>query len=248
MCEKGNFFEECSCSSCSLVKSGTHPDLYIYEGSQLNIENIKGISEASGMTGLLSRWKIFVLIDAERLSNSGQAAAGNAFLKTLEEPGENSLFLLVTSKYDLILPTIRSRCSVVNFSPLNMEELKSIYTSKRKELYNDNILKMAGGSVERAFYIDDLKVDEIINMIEEHKHKEFIKYLSALSDTVLIKSVMEYIYIYSLETYKKDMQYKYILYGEYILEILQRFNYNINIELIKYDFISKTIEVFSERI
>ncbi len=249
LCERGSYFTDCSCSSCLQVKNGTHPDLYIYEGSQLNVENIRAISEAACMTGLLSKWKIFILLDGQRLSNSSQIVAGNAFLKTLEEPGENSLFLIVTSKYHMIMPTIRSRCSAVNFSPLNMEELRQIYVEKRGVPDNiDNILKLAGGSIERAFLIDDLKADEITGYIRNKNYKAFTEYFTSLDDVTIIKAVMEFFYIYALESYKLNRDNKYIIYSEYILEILQRFNYNINIDLSKYDFVSKTIEVFSERI
>ena len=62
------------------------------------------------------------------------------------------------------------------------------------------------------------------------------------------KENMEFIYPASFGKYKTTGIYSYCAYGEYILEILKRLNYNINIELAKHDFVSKTIEVFSERI
>ena len=248
-CQRGSFFEECSCSSCLQVQENTYPDLYIYEGSDLKVENIRSISEAASMTGLVSKWKIFILRDAEKLSNSGLIVAGNAFLKTLEEPGENSLFLLITSKYDMIMPTIRSRCSLVNFSPLNIDEVKEIYSLKRGNSENtDSIISMSGGSMERAFMLDDLKAHDILDYIIKKDFKSFTAYFLDLNDIWIIKAVMEIIYTYTLVRYKKDSQNKYIIYGEYILEILQRLNYNINIDLTKHDFVSKTIEVFSERI
>ena len=66
------------------------------------------------MTGLASKWKVFILDEAEKLSNSAQIVAGNAFLKTLEEPGEDCLFLLITSKYELRTQNFLLYCN--NFS------------------------------------------------------------------------------------------------------------------------------------
>ncbi len=68
------------------------------------------------------------------------------------------------------------------------------------------------------------------------------------NDIQIIKSVMEFIYPAALEKYKTTGIYSYCAYGEYILEMLKRLNYNINIDLAKHDFVSKTYEVFSERI
>ena len=237
-CRNGSYFTECSCSSCMQVKAGTYPDLYIYGGNELKVENIRQISESAGMTGLASKWKVFILDEAEKLSNSAQIVAGNAFLKTLEEPGEDCLFLLITSKYEMIMPTIRSRCSVVDFAPLSESDMDNMA----------DIIKVSGGSVERALMIDDLKIGSLINEIESRNFKKFTDFVLNCNDIQIIKSVMEFIYPAALEKYKTTGIYSYCAYGEYILEMLKRLNYNINIDLAKHDFVSKTYEVFSERI
>ena len=217
------------------VKAGTYPDLYIYGGNELKVENIRQISESAGMTGLASKWKVFILDEAEKLSNSAQIVAGNAFLKTLEEPGEDCLFLLITSKYEMIMPTIRSRCSVVDFAPLSESDMNNILSNIRPDMDNmADIIKVSGGSVERALMIDNFK--------------KFTDFVLNCNDIQIIKSVMEFIYPAALEKYKTTGIYSYCAYGEYILEMLKRLNYNINIDLAKHDFVSKTYEVFSERI
>lgn len=248
-CKNGSFFTECSCSSCTQVKAGTYPDLYVYGGSELKVENIRQISESAGMTGLASKWKVFILDEAEKLSNSSQIVAGNAFLKTLEEPGEDSLFLLITSKYEMIMPTIRSRCSQVEFSPLNHKEMYSVLSEIRPDMQNmEDIIETCGGSVERALMIDDLKISDLLLDIKSRNLKKFIDFILNCNDIQIIKAVMEFIYPLSLAQYKKTGRYSYCAYGDYILEILKRLNYNINIDLARHDFVSKTYEVFSERI
>lgn len=248
-CKNGSYFTECTCSSCTQVKAGTYPDLYIYGGSELKVENIRQISESAGMTGLASKWKVFILDEAEKLSNSAQIVAGNAFLKTLEEPGDDCLFLLITSKYEMIMPTIRSRCSVVDFAPLSENDMHNVLSNIRPDMDNmAGIIKAAGGSVERALMIDDLKIGSLINDIESRNFKKFTDFVINCNDIQVIKAVMEFIYPAALAKYKATGIYSYCAYGEYILEILQRLTYNINIDLAKHDFVSKTIEVFSERI
>lgn len=248
-CKNGSYFTECTCSSCMQVKAGTYPDLYIYGGNELKVENIRHISESAGMTGLASKWKVFILDEAEKLSNSAQIVAGNAFLKTLEEPGEDCLFLLITSKYEMIMPTIRSRCSVVDFAPLSENDMHNVLSNIRPDMDNmAGIIKAAGGSVERALMIDDLKIGSLINDIESRNFKKFTEFVINCNDIQVIKAVMEFIYPAALARYKATGIYSYCAYGEYILEILKRLTYNINIDLAKHDFVSKTIEVFSERI
>lgn len=247
LCSKGSFFEDCQCQNCMQVKSHNYADLYVYENKELNVETIRNISEASGMTGFLGKWKIFILDGVERLSTGANIVAGNAFLKTLEEPGENTLFILITSKYNMILPTIRSRCALVNFSPLTFNEVKEVSLQNNYNL-SDDIIKLSGGSLERAFLINDLKLFSILEYIKSKDFKSFTTYILSIDDLTVIKSVMEFLYPYALERYKESGLYIYMRYGEYILEILGRLNYNINIELAKHDFVSKTIEVFSERV
>lgn len=248
-CKNGSYFTECSCSSCSQIKAGTYPDLYMYGGSELKVENIRQISESAGMTGLISRWKVFILDEAEKFSNSSMIVAGNAFLKTLEEPGDDCLFILVTSKYDMIMPTIRSRCSAVTFNPLSDDDMESVLSGIRPNMENmSEIIKYSGGSVERALMIDDLKIGTVVNEIENRDFKKFTDFILYCNDILVIKAVMEFIYPLALLKYKSTGIYSYCAYGEYILEVLKRLNYNINIELAKHDFVSKTIEVFSERI
>lgn len=247
LCSNGSFFEDCQCANCMQVKAQNYADLYTYEDKELNIETIRNISEASGMTGFLGKWKIFILDGVERLSTGANIVAGNAFLKTLEEPGENTLFILITSKYNMILPTIRSRCALVNFSPLTFNEVKEVSECNNYNL-SDDIIKLSGGSLERAFLINDLKLFSILEYIKSKDFKSFTTYILSVNDLTVIKSVMEFLYPYALEKYKESGLYVYIQYGEYILEILSRLNYNINIELAKHDFVSKTIEVFSERV
>ena len=192
-------------------------------------------------------WKIFILDAVERLSNGANIVAGNAFLKTLEEPGEDCLFILITSKYDIILPTIRSRCSVINFSPLSDNEVKEVAGFYNRSI-SDEIVNLSAGSIERAFLIDDLKLFNILEDINNKDFKKFAWYILNIDDILVFKAAIEFLYPYALQEYKSSGKGIYIRYGEYILEILRSLNYNVNMDLAKHDFVSKTIEVFGERI
>ncbi len=70
--------------------------------------------------------KVFIIDEAELLDETAQ----NALLKTLEEPPLGTFIILVTSRDDLLLPTIQSRCQSVNFSPLDQNEMAQWVMSK----------------------------------------------------------------------------------------------------------------------
>ena len=72
-------------------------------------------------TAVRSKEKVFIIDEAELLDEAGQ----NALLKTLEEPPLGTTVILVTSREDLLLPTIVSRCNDVPFAPLSDDEMRN---------------------------------------------------------------------------------------------------------------------------
>jgi len=133
--------------SAELLRSGTHPDVglirpdlasssadrAIRERKQTNIpvgllrEHLIGGTDSEGRvlearayrSSFLGRGKAFIIDEAEMLEADGQ----NVLLKTLEEPPAGTLIILVTSSADRLLPTIRSRCQRVSFTPLSEPEM-----------------------------------------------------------------------------------------------------------------------------
>src|SRR6266699_1277003 len=86
--------------------------------------------------------------DADKLNDS----SANALLKILEEPPRTSYIILITSRPAMLLPTIRSRCQAIRFSPLTVDEIEQ-YLSRDKNAKAEEILlraRLAGGSISRA--------------------------------------------------------------------------------------------------
>ncbi|MBM3856333.1 MAG: hypothetical protein FJ390_00030 [Verrucomicrobia bacterium] len=96
--------------SCSLLEVKMHPDVHIVEpeskSRKILTEQMRGLEEALHLKPQQSHYKIAIIHDAERMVSS----AANAFLKTLEEPPDQTLLLLTTSIPEALLETIRSRC------------------------------------------------------------------------------------------------------------------------------------------
>jgi DNA polymerase III subunit delta' len=102
------------CRDCLLVTANTHPDLFYVTpdkpGQGIKIAQIRSLIQLLNQT-TQSAYKIFIINPAESLL----ASASHALLKSLEEPTPRSLFILITDKPGLLLPTIRSRCQFIRF-------------------------------------------------------------------------------------------------------------------------------------
>lgn len=97
------------------IATGNHPDLHLYapEGKSdlYPIANIHQIISEMALPPFETRYKVFILEDAEKMLPS----ASNALLKTLEEPNEDTFFLMMTHHPDRLLPTIVSRLFPMQF-------------------------------------------------------------------------------------------------------------------------------------
>ena len=101
------------CRGCQLFAAGSHPDFLLLEpeeaGKVIKVDDIRAAGEFAGKTASQGGWRVLVLCPAEGMNIS----AANAFLKTLEEPGERVLIVLVSHQGGAVLPTIRSRCRIM---------------------------------------------------------------------------------------------------------------------------------------
>lgn len=105
------------CSSCRKIDSCAHPDLLVIapEKGEIRVDEIRGVEDTLSLKPYEGRRKVVIIDDAHTMNQS----AANAFLKTLEEPPEESLLVLVTPHPDMLPETIRSRCSQITFTPLS---------------------------------------------------------------------------------------------------------------------------------
>ena len=90
----------------------------IPRASRILIQSIRELRKSLYLKGSPSGRKLVIIFDAHLLS-VGQGEAANALLKILEEPPENTTLILVTDHQSLLLPTILSRCQLIQFPPLS---------------------------------------------------------------------------------------------------------------------------------
>lgn len=143
--------KSCICLSCAKIDKGIHPDVFFIEkghGRQnIPIEDIRALTARLALKPFESRFKIAV-IEAEYLT----LEASNALLKILEEPGADTIFILIASNVRLVADTIISRCQRVRFSPLSSHDFISILSEEFKILGEEAVFLFAlsGGNIKKA--------------------------------------------------------------------------------------------------
>lgn len=131
------------CLSCRKINSGVHPDVMVVapESSEIKVEQIRDIEDALHLKPHEAKTKVVIVDDAETMNE----AASNAFLKTLEEPPPQSLIILVTSRPDGLLETIRSRCMRINFKPLTPSDCEAVISKEMPGGYSKDIVRLSMG-------------------------------------------------------------------------------------------------------
>lgn len=101
------------CHGCELMLSATHPDYHLVrpekEGKSITVEQIRIANRLAQESSQLSGFRLIVIEPAEAMNES----AANALLKTLEEPAEKCVFILLTHQVSRLLATIVSRCQQI---------------------------------------------------------------------------------------------------------------------------------------
>lgn len=113
----GSDTEPCGfCHGCDLMQSGNHPDYHQVrpekEGKAITVDQIRQCNRVALESSQLNGFRLIVIEPAESMNES----AANALLKTLEEPPEKCVFVLVTHQLNQLLPTIVSRCQLINIA------------------------------------------------------------------------------------------------------------------------------------
>lgn len=127
-----------------------HPDigLVVPYNKNILVDAIRAVETEANFRPYEAKARFFIIDDADKMNDS----ASNALLKTLEEPPAASHIFLITSRPDALLPTIRSRCQIVRFAPIETGEIEN-YLVKYKEFTPDDAAlaaRLANGKLGHA--------------------------------------------------------------------------------------------------
>ena len=133
-----------------------HPDvgMVVAPGRWLKVDQMRAIEREANYRPFEGTVRVFIIDDADKLNEP----SANALLKVLEEPPPTSHVILVTSRPAMLLPTIRSRCQPIRFSPLTASEIEQHLLANKLAKSSEAKLRAraAGGSLARAL-TDDLE-------------------------------------------------------------------------------------------
>ncbi len=135
------------CENCREIDKGIFPDLIEMDAaSNRGIDDIRSLKEAVNYKPIKGKHKVYIIDEAHMLTKE----AFNALLKTLEEPPPNTTFVLCTTEYDKIIPTILSRCQRIIFSKVPkkkvIEYMKKICEQEGLECKEDALELLAVAS------------------------------------------------------------------------------------------------------
>jgi DNA polymerase III subunit gamma/tau len=125
-CVNGPTLEPCGeCESCRSIAAGTSLDVIEMDAaSNRSVDDIRDLRERVAYAPAAGGWKVYILDEAHMLTRE----AWNAFLKTLEEPPLNTVFVLATTEPQKVMPTIVDRCQRFDFSRPTPENIAEVVT------------------------------------------------------------------------------------------------------------------------
>ncbi len=122
-CESGQSQSCNSCKSCKQAESGNHPDIIYITHEKLGIISVGEIREqlvdSMQVKPYSSKYKIYIIKEAEKMTEEAQ----NALLKTIEEPPEYGIVMIITTDPEKLLQTIRSRCITLTTKPVKEKDI-----------------------------------------------------------------------------------------------------------------------------
>ena len=132
---------------------------------EISIEDIRKINYFFSLSNTESKYRIVIIDNINELSISGS----NALLKILEEPPKNSLFLIICENKRSVIPTIISRCRILELNYLKLNEFKQAMLSISKDKFSDEKLNllylMSRGSIGQAIEYNNLNGLDIFNKL-----------------------------------------------------------------------------------
>lgn len=139
------------CKYCKLFEAGSHPDYCSVqpdEGSRsIKVEQVREVIAFASRKAQFEGFRVVFLQPAEAMNVN----ASNALLKCLEEPGANTVILLVSHQISQLLPTIRSRCQTLEFPlPLETDVLPWLEAQLDSPQQAARVLALAGGCPVKA--------------------------------------------------------------------------------------------------
>lgn len=233
LCEN-NLKKPCnSCKSCIEFINNNHPDIVVIDEHEETIktEMMKKLTKDILEKPLGNKKKIYMINNSENMTREAQ----NTLLKTLEEPPEYIVIILITKNINLLLNTIKSRCIKISFDKLTDDEMKEYF----KGNITEDVLKFSEGSIGKALMVKEneevyKQLDVNIRRMEKMNELEIMKLKNIIfTSKENIGEILEYINLIFLDLTLSNPK-KAVKYGKCIKIIentKNRLKHNGNYEM-----------------
>lgn len=187
LCEKAGPDPCNECHSCRQAESGNHPDIIKVTHEKPNTISVDDIREQVNNTILIKPYqgpyKIYIIPQADMMSVQAQ----NALLKTIEEPPEYAVIMLLTENADTLLPTIASRCVMLKLRNIKDTLIKKylMETMEVPDYKADMCTAFAQGNMGRAILLAN---SEYFNEVREEA-VQLLKYIQEMELSEIIEAV-----------------------------------------------------------
>ena len=221
------------CKSCIEFDSNNNPDFFCLEpdGNSIKIDMIRELQKSIQEKPIISSRKVYIINDADKMTKDAQ----NCLLKTLEEPPEFASIILVGENENEFLATIKSRCMILHFNPIDDEKMKNYLSKNYNMQVSSNQLDLFQGSIGKAISLKDkqdtyLKIEELIENMENKNIINIVKQAEILYKSKdEISEMLDYINIILLKKAKKDERYTNCI--QIVENTKRRLNQNANYDM-----------------
>ena len=175
-CERKELDSCDECLSCRKIDKEIHPDVNWITpegaGGVIKIEKIRWLKKNISLKPYEAKFKFYIVDKAHQMPNE----AANSLLRTLEEPPPNSILILISDKPERLLSTIKSRCQMIRFQAMTLNELEKILEDEYN-LSSDSshfLANFSSGRIGRALALRDENILERKNQVIDGFSKENI--------------------------------------------------------------------------
>lgn len=180
LCNESKFY--CNkCKSCIEFDTNNNSDFFLIkpDGANIKIDQIRKMQKKIWEAPVVSNKKVYILDNADLMTKEAQ----NCILKTLEEPPNSVIIILIGSREDKFLTTIKSRCTILKFQNISDMQIKQYI----KEVYNvnllDKIIGISQGSIGKAEKFKDKQelYSNIFDILDNAENMDLIDFLKKAS-------------------------------------------------------------------
>ncbi len=235
-CEEKGILSCNRCKSCLQADTGNHPDIIrvTHEKVSIGVDDIRlQVNADIQVKPYDSKYKIYMIDDADKLTEQAQ----NALLKTMEEPPEYAIVLLLVSNIGAILPTILSRCVVLNLKPVDKAAIKEFLMTRHHipdykaqmaaDFSSGNVgkaIKYASSEEFEKMKEDVLHILKYIDEMELYEVVSGLKFLSANKPVIEDYIDLMMLWYRDVIMYKATMDPNLLLYRDELTFIKQQAN------------------------